>query len=318
MELVENKALNIIIQIAIALGLAGIIMFLIQEIVSGMINPAYTVFVVIADFIGVFALIGLIIWMFIPKFQTLVLNITYILGAAYVFLMFIPKFQTLVLNITYILGAAYVFLFTFAHFFTTIYVNNIIGPIGTGNILDDFIFTGVSFVGLLLLSIVTIGVIVVFSLRFTKREEIAIFEKFTILIWIVLIGIYDFTNFYFVRQTLTFGKALFVNFGITFLPGILEFILLLFAAILIILKFFTKTDKNVISILMLVLLNIVFVSYTISTVNYVGFNFTTGALYPSILGNHFFMIATVAIVICTFLLMMFKYPVKKTTTATKE
>ncbi|MHA1442281.1 MAG: hypothetical protein ACTSPK_10525 [Candidatus Heimdallarchaeota archaeon] len=294
MELVENKALNIIIQIAIALGLAGIIMFLIQEIVSGMINPAYTVFVVIADFIGVFALIGLIIWMFIPKFQTLVLNITYILGAAYVFL------------------------FTFAHFFTTIYVNNIIGPIGTGNILDDFIFTGVSFVGLLLLSIVTIGVIVVFSLRFTKREEIAIFEKFTILIWIVLIGIYDFTNFYFVRQTLTFGKALFVNFGITFLPGILEFILLLFAAILIILKFFTKTDKNVISILMLVLLNIVFVSYTISTVNYVGFNFTTGALYPSILGNHFFMIATVAIVICTFLIMMFKYPVKKTTTATNE
>lgn len=293
MELVENKALNLIIQIAIALGLAGIIMFLIQEIVSGMIGQAYTVIVVIADFIGVFALIALIVWMFIPKFKTFLLNLTYILGAAYIFL------------------------FTFAHFFTTMYVNNTIGPIGTGNILDDFIFTGVSFIGLFLLFIITIGVIIVFSLRFTKREEIAIFEKFTILIWIVLIGIYDFTNFYYVRQNLTFGKALFVNFGITFLPGILEFILLLFAAILIILKYFTKTDKNVISILMLALLNIVFVSYSISTVNYIGFNFTTGTLYPSIVGNHLFMIATVAIIICTFLLMMFKYPAKKTTTTPK-
>jgi hypothetical protein len=292
MDLVENKALNLIFQIAIALGLGGIIMYLIQEIIYGMINPAYTVFVVIADFIGIFALIALIIWMFIPNNKTLILNITYILGAAYVLI------------------------FSFAHFFATLYYDYAIFPL-TGNFLDNFITTGSSFFGLLLLFLVTIGVIVVFALRFTNKEEINLYEKFTILVWIILVAIYDFTNSYLIRQRLTFNKLLFTRFGITFLPGILEFILLLFAAILIILKLFTKADKEIIKVLMFVLLDIVFFAYTITTVNYVGFDFTVGKLAPSIIANHFFIIATVAVLICTFLLMMNRYKVKKTVTTTK-
>ncbi|MFW9922757.1 MAG: hypothetical protein ACFFDW_05645 [Candidatus Thorarchaeota archaeon] len=280
MKIVENKILNIIFQVAIVIGLVGIIMFLIQEIVNAIIAGAfaYTVIMIIADFLGIFALIALIVWFFIPIQQTLVLNITYLLGAVYILL------------------------FSFSHFFVTLFVG---GPVT--NFLDDFILSGVSFIGLILLTLVTIGVIVVFSLRFTKREVVPIYEKLAILIWILLIGIYDLTNFFLARQTLTFGKLVLVNLGITFLPGIVEFILLLFAGILLIFNMFTKTDNKILTILTLTLMNIIFFAYAILTVNYAGFDFTTATLVPTILGNHFLMLGTLATIICTFLVFRNKY-----------
>jgi len=289
MDLVENKVLNIIFKVAITLGIAGIILFLLQEIVTSASGTAYTILVLIADIIGIFALISLIVWFYIPKQQALVLNLTYILGAVYVFL------------------------FAFAHFFSTMYINNNVAPIGTGNFLDDFIFSGVSFIGLIILVIVTIGVIVIFSLRFTKREEMEVYEKITILFWVILIAIYDFTGFYYVRQNITFDKILTINLGITFLPNILELIIILFAAILIIFNLFTKTDKKILSIFSIALLNIVFFAFAIATVNYVGFDFTNALVIPAIIGNHFIMIGTLAIIICTFFMLLSNFPAKTTT-----
>ena len=251
MELVDNKILNILFKVAIALGLAGIIMFLIQEIVTAMQGTAYTVLVVIADFIGIFALIALIVWLFIPVQKTLVLNLTYLLGAVYVFL------------------------FSFAHFFTTLYWENNIAPFGTANILNNFITTGVSFIGLILLVLVTIGIIVLFSLKFTKREEIPVYEKFAVLIWILLIAIYDFGTYYYVRQNITFDKFLLTTVGITFLPRIIEFIFLLFAAILLIFKLFSKTDNKVMTALTLVLVNMIFFTLAITTVTPSSFSILT-------------------------------------------
>ncbi|NHJ87253.1 MAG: hypothetical protein FK734_17450 [Asgard group archaeon] len=291
MKIVENKVLNILFQLAITLGLAGIIMYLIQEIVLVVSNAAYAVLIIIADIIGIFALIAIIVWMFIPKEQELVLNISFILGAAYILI------------------------FSFAHFFVVMYRNNNEIFISTGNFLDDFIISGTSFIGLFLVILVTIGVIVFFSMRFKKKEEMAIYEKIVLLLWFVLIAIYDFSGNYYLRQTLD-STTLFgtVNYGITFLPTMLEFVLLLFASILIIIKLFTKSNDKVMMPLLLLLLNMIFFGYTIGSVNTIGFDFTAPARVPAVVGNHFLMIATLAIVLTSFFVLLNRFPQKQATT----
>jgi hypothetical protein len=171
----------------------------------------------------------------------------------------------------------------------------------------------VSFIGLILLVLVTIGIIVLFSLKFTKREVIPTYEKFTVLIWIILIGIYDFSTYSYVRRFITFDKFLSLNVGFTFISSTMQFILLLFVALLIIFNMFGKPDKKVMSAITLALVNIIFFTLAIATVNYIGFDFTNATVVPSIIGNHFLMLGALATIVCTVLAFMEKYPVKKTT-----
>lgn len=290
MKIVENKILNIIFQVAIAVGIAGLIMFLIQEIVIiWVIGAAYTVILVIADFVGIISLITFIVWMFLSNRRDIALNVAFISGAMFVLL------------------------YSFAHFFVVAYRNNNAVAPATGSTLGDFISSGVSLVGLVALTILSILMIVVFALRFVKRGEMPIYEKFAVLIWLLVLAIYDFGGFYYVKQSITYGTTgapLQTILGITFLPNTLELIFLLFAALLVIYKLFGKMDRKVEKILLLALVNVFLLALAIVTVNSLGFGTTSPAQIPTVIGNHFIMASTLAVMITTFIMLIKEYPVR--------
>ncbi len=289
MKIVENKILNIIFQVAIAIGVAGLIMYLIQEIITIWTSTAYTIILVIADFVGIIALITFIVWMFLPSNRDITLNVAFISSAAYVLL------------------------YSFAHFFVVQYRSSIGSAPGTGNILGDYISSGVSLIGLIALTILSILMIVVFALRFVKRSEMPIYEKFATLIWLLVLAIYDFGGFYYVKQSITYGTEavpLTTLLGITFLPNTLELIFLLFAATIVIFKLFGKMDKKVEKILVLTLVNAFFLAFAIATVNSLGFATAITARIPSVIGNHFIMFGTLVVIITSFIMLVKEYPVR--------
>ncbi|MHA1555315.1 MAG: hypothetical protein ACTSPM_00110 [Candidatus Heimdallarchaeota archaeon] len=289
MKIVENKILNIIFQVAIAIGIAGIVMFLIQEIVTIWAGTAYTVILVIADFIGIIALITFIVWMFLPSNRDLTLNVAFISAAIYVLL------------------------YSIAHFFVVMYRNNNAVAPATGSILGDFTNSGVSLIGLVVLTLLSGLMIAIFALRFVKRGETPIYEKFAVLIWLLVLAIYDFGGFYYVKQSITYGTAVIplpTLLGITFLPNVLELIFLLFAALLVIYKLFGKMDKKVEKILVLTLVNVFLLALAIATVNSLGFVFSDPTMIPSVIGNHFIMVSCFAVIITTFIMLIKEYPVR--------
>jgi hypothetical protein len=289
LQLVKNKLIDILFKVAIAIGLAGIVMYLIQEISTSFIGAAYPIIMVIADFLGIFALIGLIVWLFI-----------------------VDDHKPLVLNISILIGACSVFLFIFSHFFVTLYTG-----FSTGNILNDFIFSGTNFIALILLNILNIGVIVLFSLKLAKpAAEMPVYEKFTILLWLVALGIFDSTSSYWIRQNSAFSGVIGATLGISFLPVMLELLVLLFIAVLLIFKYFGKIKDDTLTIFTIFVMDVIFLIYAFVTVNFVGFNFSTASLIPAIIGNHFFMIGALMVLIMTFFLLREKFPGKKSTAKT--
>ena len=95
--------------------------------------------------------------------------------------MYIPVRKDMVLNITLILGGLYVFFFLFAHFFSVLHFADTALAISSGNFLADFKIVGISFIGLFLTIAVTIGIIVIFSIRLFTGGELKVYEKFIIL-----------------------------------------------------------------------------------------------------------------------------------------
>jgi hypothetical protein len=283
MKIVDNKILNVIFQVTIAVALAGLVMYLIQEIITIWEGSAYTVFIIIADFIGIVALVTFIVWMFMSDSKNIALNIALIFGATYVLL------------------------YSFAHFFVVQYRNNTGDPPGAGTTLGNYIDSGVSLMGLIFLVLSSILMIVVFAFRFVKRSEKPTYEKFAILVWLLLIGIYDFSGFYYVKQSITFGtpaSPLSTYLGLSFLPTTLELILILFALILISLKLFGSLDPRAETVLILTLANAIFICFAISTVNSIGFNPTDPTRIPSVIGNHFIMASTLATIIISFIMLI--------------
>lgn len=288
MKIVNNKILNVIFQITIAVAIAGLVMFFIQEIITIWEGTAYTVLLVIADFIGIVGLVIFIVWMFIADSKEVTLNIAMIFGAVYILL------------------------YSFAHFFVIQYRNNSGDPPGTGTVLGNYIDSGVSLIGLVFLMIVSILMIVSFSLRFRKGSEIAVYEKFAILIWLLIIAIYDFSGFYYVKQSITYGTVaspLETPLGISFLPTTLELIFILFAVILISLKLFGKMNPKVETVLILTIANAVLIGFAIATVNLIGFYPSDPTRIPSVIGNHFIMASTLATIITTFVMLIKQYGV---------
>ncbi|MEA2071190.1 MAG: hypothetical protein U9O98_07865 [Asgard group archaeon] len=294
MEVVkDNKLLNMFFQVAITVCLVGVAMYFLQEITTLMeyYTHAYVIFLGIADFIGIFAIIGFIVWMYLPKQKELVLNITIILAFAYVLL------------------------YLFGHFFAPMFVNNNLFALPSTNFLDQFMDVGLSFTGLLVLVVLTIGAIVFFAMQFGKKEELSIFEKFVILLWVLVIAIFDFTSYYYIRQFVGLGNLGFTPFvGLSFLPTNIEFIFLIVFAIIIAFKFFMNINEETNTILNLLLMNMVFITYAISTVNLVGFNFNNAKMTPSIIGHLLFLIGAFMVVITSFFVLREKYA-KKTTSS---
>ncbi|NHK31174.1 MAG: hypothetical protein FK730_07470 [Asgard group archaeon] len=273
----EKNKKTLSFQISIAVILVGLLFYLIQELVYTMVRTSYNVFVVLADFIGIFALIVLILWMFLPKFKELLRNLAIILCLSYVFM------------------------FLFSHFLAP---RSLI--ISSGNILDDFASLGLSFIGLLIIVLFTVGMLVVFGKRFTKQEEFAVYEKFIIVFWLVTLGIFGSLHLYFIRIFATFDTI--VNLGITFLPRNLELIYALFGAILLIINFFVGVNKKILTLLTLLFINIIALTLVIGSIGQIGFDFSDRMHTPYIMGNFLIIFGTVALVVCTFFILQMKYP----------
>lgn len=274
----EKNKKTISFQISLAVILAGVLFYLIQELVYSMEKTSYNVFVVLADFIGIFAIIALILWMFFPKFQALIKNIAIILCLSYVFL------------------------FLFGHFFAP--KSELLVP--TGNILVDFATLNLSFIGLLILFFFTIGMLVIFGMRFAKQEEFAIYEKFVIILWLVTLGIFSSIHWFTIRVNTTFDN--FANLGISFLPRNLELIYALFGAILLIISFFVGINKKTLTLLTLLFINIIAFTLVIGTIGQIGFDFTDNLHTPYIIGNFLILFGTIALAVCTFFILQMKYP----------
>ncbi|MBN1330361.1 MAG: hypothetical protein JXA54_12880 [Candidatus Heimdallarchaeota archaeon] len=274
MQIVENKKTNLAFVISIAVMLSGLVFYLIHEFVYvinlSTLPSAYRAFVGIADFIGMAALIVIILALFLPKIEKL--------------------FWTLAI----ILGSGYVFFYLFGHFMA---VQGVTGS----DLLARYSSVGLSFFGLLLICCFSILMIVVFVMRFKKTEEFAIYEKFSIILWLTFIGIFDFLTIYLIRLG-SFGAVL----GITFLPSTIEMIYLLFGTILLTLSFFIGVKKNILSLLVLLLANVIAITYAIGTVSATGFPFfrINTAL---IIGNFLVLFGAVALVVSTFFILKIKY-----------
>lgn len=283
MEIVEKKLLNLFFKISIAVGLMGPFMYLLQEMIASFQSQAYPVFTAIADIVGMFAIVAVILWLFLPKFELILLNIIFLLGIGYVLF------------------------FVFANFFISEYFVAIPGWL-TLEYFGRLSAVGISFIGMLLLTIFSIGLIVIFSINFGKRDQFGIFEKFTIILWIIIIGIFDFSSNFYLRNVDTFASPLSIQLGISFLPTTIEIILFLFLAILLILNFFVGISEKILSLLTLLLVNTIFITLTIASVNYIGFGFPSNVFIITIFGNIFAIIGTVSLLVCSFLVLKTKYP----------
>ncbi|NHJ47099.1 MAG: hypothetical protein FK733_04855 [Asgard group archaeon] len=275
--IVENEHTNRFFLISIAVILGGILMYLIQEMVVSMQQFAYPAFVVIADFLGIFAIIGLIVWLFWSEQQTLIMNIVILLSLGYVLIFF------------------------FGHFFAPRYDGNT-GP----NMFENFADTDLDFISLFILFLLTIGLIVIFAMKFAKRTEFAIYEKFTIILWLIAIGIFSSLYLYFIRFREVFDNR--VGVGIVFLPRITELIYAFFGAVLLILYFFAGVKKKILNLLTLLMINMIALTLLIGTVGDIGCAPSRARYTPMIMGNVFIIIGTVALAVCTFFVLRIKYP----------
>jgi len=277
MEMSQKKFLNLFFKIAITIGLAGIFLYLFQELISAFEATAYTVFIVIANFIGMAAIVVFIVRLFLSEQDMLLMN----LGI--------------------ILGASYVFLYIFGHFFAPGYIE---GKFEFKGFADN----DINFIGLLLLTLLSIGVIVIFAMRFTKRDQFGIFEKFSVLIWVIALGIFTFSNEFYFRVDEAFAEKLRPILGISFLPNNFEFIFILFIAIFLILSFFVGINQKILDLLKLLILNSLFLTLAIATTNAIGFSLPGGVFIFSIFGNILVIIGAIMLVVCTVLVLQEKYP----------
>jgi len=270
----EKKALDLSFKIGLALGLGGLWFYLLQELLGAFLREAYPAFLIIANFFGFFALITFIVWLFVPKFEVFLLNLGILFAIAY--------------------GVFYVF----AHFFAPDYI-------GTGflGFYQGYLTNNLNFIGMLFLSLFSIGMIVIFSMNFGKRNQFGIFEKFMIILWTIALGLFAFFNYYYFRNEDAFGGTLGTTLGLTFMPTLPEFLLALFAGVLLILFFFVGMNKKVLNLLTLLLLNLAFLTLAIATTNVIGFS-----LPVAIIGNILVICATVMVLICTFFSLKEKYP----------
>jgi len=277
MEMSENKLLNLFFKIAITIGLAGIFMYLMQEWIAALESEAYTVFIAIANIIGMFAIIVFIVRLFVTKHEMLIMNIAILLAAVYIFL------------------------YIFGHFFIPQYV-------GISSSLSAFKDNNVNFVGVLVLCLLSIGVIVVFALRFTKRDQFGIYEKFAVILWVIALGIFTFASKLYFRVEEAFANVLDPFLGITFLPNMFEFIFILFIAIYLVFSFFVGVNEKILGLLQLLILNSVFLTFAIATTNIIGFDFPDNVYIFSIFGNIFVILGALGLVVCTVFVLREKYP----------
>lgn len=280
MQITENKILDILFKVALTLGLIGLTFYLLQELIYTFEPELYLIFIAIANILGILAIITTIVWLFVKQFDMILMNLAILLGLAYVFF------------------------YLFSHFFAPDYI-----PGGFGlSFLEKYYSIELNFIGLIVLCLLSLGLIVIFSIRFTKRDQFAIYEKFPIVLWFIIIGIFDFASNYYFRNEEAFDFPPTLDLGISFLPKNFELFFAFFAAILLIMSFFIGVNKKILDLLSLLLLNSVFITAAILTTSSIGFSMTDISYIITILGHAFIILGAVSLLICTVIVLQVKYP----------
>jgi hypothetical protein len=145
-------------------------------------------------------------------------------------------------------------------------------------------------------------------MNITKRDQFGIFEKFAVLLWIVVLGIFTFSSKLFFRVEEAFANVLDPFLGLSFLPINFEFIFILFIAIYLVLSFFVGVNEKILELLQLLILNAVFLTLAIVTTNTISFDFPDNIYIFSILGNIFVILGALGLVVCTVFVLREKYP----------
>lgn len=191
------------------------------------------------------------------------------------------------------MGAVYLLGFTLAHaFIPFFYTGNWAIPPGYGNdILTYYRFYSISFINILLLGIIAMFVIVK-SITKMNQEKITMTEKFTYIVTLSLLLIFNIATRSTIRSIML-GTYSFQYYGFFMLPYIIETILIAFAIILLTISIVNKENKTV-KILGIILLNIFFLSMISTTVIASLLDFTLSNDYiPLVLGNYLIILGTV-------------------------
>ncbi|NPE08562.1 MAG: hypothetical protein GNW80_09810 [Asgard group archaeon] len=272
-----NETGKLFFRIAVSITLLGLLLYFVQEIIVW-----FRQLPIIMPANGVPATI-------------LISNIAMMIAIILVIILLFTGFKnTKITRITIIIGAVYLLGFTIAHAFIPFFnTGNWAIPIFFGkNIVAFYSYYDISFINLLLLGIIAIFVIGK-SITKMNQEKITITEKFTYIVVLSLLFIFNLSTISTLKGFLLGVYSVLQYYGFFMLPYIIETILIAFAIILFAISIGNKENKTV-KILGIILLNIFFISMISTTVTDSILNFTIGAEYiPLVTGNYLIIIGTV-------------------------
>ncbi len=272
-----NETGKLFFRIAVSITLLGLLLYFVQEIIVW-----FRQLPIIMPANGVPATI-------------LISNIAMMIAIILVIILLFTGFKnTKITRITIIIGAVYLLGFTIAHAFIPFFnTGNWAIPIFFGkNIVAFYSYYDISFINLLLLGIISIFVIGK-SITKMNQEKITITEKFTYIVVLSLLFIFNLSTISTLKGFLLGVYSVLQYYGFFMLPYIIETILIAFAIILFAISIGNKENKTV-KILGIILLNIFFISMISTTVTDSILNFTIGAEYiPLVTGNYLIIIGTV-------------------------
>lgn len=272
-----NETGKLFFRIAVSITLLGLLLYFVQEIIVW-----FRQLPIIMPANGVPATI-------------LISNIAMMIAIILVIILLFTGFKnTKITRITIIIGAVYLLGFTIAHAFIPFFnTGNWAIPIFFGkNIVAFYSYYDISFINLLLLGIIAIFVIGK-SITKMNQEKITITEKFTYIVVLSLLFIFNLSTISTLKGFLLGVYSVLQYYGFFMLPYIIETILIAFAIILFAISIGNKENKTV-KILGIILLNIFFISMISTTVTDSILDFTIGAEYlPLVTGNYLIIIGTV-------------------------
>ena len=272
-----NETGKLFFKIAVSITLFGLLLYFVQEIILW-----FRILPITMPAQGVPATI-------------LVSNIAIMIAIILSIILLLTGFKnTSIIRTTIIMAALYLLGFALTHAFMPIFNNANWGiPAFFGNnILRFYSYYDISFINVLLIGIIAIFVIVK-TITKTTQEKITITEKFTYIVTLSLLLIFNISTISPTRSIFLGDYSAYQYFGFFMEPYIIETILIAFAIILLTISITNKENKAV-KILGIILLNIFFISMISTTVTDSLLNFTIGAEYiPIVLGNYLLIFGTV-------------------------
>lgn len=272
-----NETGKLFFKIAVSITLFGLLLYFVQEIILW-----FRILAITMPANGVPATILI---------SNIIIMIAIILA---IILVFMDFKNAKIARITILLGAFYLLGFTLTHAFMPFFnTGNWAIPAFFGNnIVEFFSNYGYNFINLLLIGIIAIFLIVK-SITKMNRENITSTEKFTLIVVLGLLFIFDLASYSYTRFLLLGIAPIGFNYGFFMLPIIIEAILIALAVILLAIKIVNKENKTI-EILGIILLNIFFLSLASTTAIGTLLDFTVNNNYiPIVLGNYLIIIGAV-------------------------